>query len=144
MNSSLISVSINEIYEKIIGNDNMASQTERNALIEESGVVMKNVNFPITEDGKVYYFKIIDASQGNKKIECGKIAENVFKIIETQIKNNVIVVDFDGVETVSYEFCKSWAKILLETTNKIITINMNISITKTFANFVIENFDVEE
>ena len=69
-------------------------------------------------------------------------------IIETGIDianvNTLIIIDFDGVEEATESFFKSYTKFLLESNNKIITINMNTILAKTYSDFIISNITEEE
>ena len=118
-------------------------QTKPNQYVENSGVTIQNVIFPFfTENEDDTY--ILKVSDFGTNFECGKIIENLFLMLNQSIKNKVIIIDFDEVVSVSEEFSESLTKIILETTNKIIPINMSIRMTKTFGQFILDNFYEEE
>ena len=59
--------------------------------------------------------------------------------------NANIVIDFKNVEELSENFYKSYTKILLNTSNKIISINLNTRLTNDYGNFIKRNIvEVEE
>lgn len=132
-------INAEKIQIKIQGSDYMVYKTDINTLAAETGMTVKNISFPIED---VY---IVQISNIGKNFECGKIIENIFTVLKQEIDNQIIIADFNEVETISEEFSESWAKVLLSTNNKIIPINMNINIMKTFSMFVEGNFkEVEE
>ena len=127
----------NDIIFKI-GDGTVVYKTDINAIELNSGITIKNIDF---NSLKGYYIKL---SEINKKLICGHIIDNMAVAIKKQIDNTLIIIDFDGVEEVSENFLESYTKFLLETSNKVISINMNIEITKDFGIFVNENIDEVE
>ena len=137
MNSETIN--INNVPIKNASNlDDLTN--EINYIAPNTGITVCNVMFPITD---IAYLRIADA--GFTNIECGKIIDNIYLITKQYEESLIIVCDFEGVESISSNFCKSWAKLLLQTKNKIIPINMSTIVSATFSAFVEENFiSVEE
>jgi len=118
--------------------EDMVYKTDINSFIEESGVTIQNISFPI----EGYYVNLGDIS---KKFICGNIMENFFiELKKNDVVNSLLVINFDGVTELSESFFKSYTKILLETSNKIITINMNTELSNSFANFILTNIQEPE
>lgn len=113
--------------------EEMVYKTDINSFIEESGVTIKNISFPI----EGYYINLGDISS---KFICGNLMENFFiELKKNDVTNSLLVINFENVEELSESFFKSYTKILLETTNKIITINMNTELSNSFSNFILTN-----
>ena len=130
-NSSVITISdLDEMVEEL------------NSIIPEKGIVVENIIFPI-EKKEIQYLNMID--MGSKNLECGKILDNINLAIKQSNDNLIIICDFDEVEEISENFCKSWAKLLLQTKSKIIPVNMSIRVSTVISNFITSNFiSVEE
>ena len=109
--------------------------TEINALVENSGVTLQNVEYPIPA-----YYLILKDNFG-ETLKCGNVINTFFTAIKEQIKNSIILIDFDGVYEVSDNFCAQYCKYILNTNNKILTINQNINVSNIFANFILTNID---
>lgn len=109
--------------------------TEINALIENSGVTLQNIEYPIP----VYYLVLVE--NFGTTMKCGNVINTFFTAIKEQIKNSIIVIDFNGIEEVSENFCAQYCKYILNTNNKILTINQDINVSNIFANFVLTNID---
>ena len=107
-----------------------------NSFVKDTGVTVRNVSFPI----KGYFVRL--KNLGDTFI-CGNILTNFFVELKKEINDDLIIIDFDGVEEISENFLKNYTKILLESSNKIITINMNTSLSNDFARFI-ENSITEE
>ena len=105
-----------------------------NYFAEKEGIVLKNVMFPINE---CIYIPLIN--NGQTRIECGKIIDNLYLFSESNQENYIYIYDFDEIERVSEDFCKSFTKLLLQSKSKIITINMNAAISATFSQFIEKN-----
>lgn len=144
MKSVVININKYNVIFKI-GDDEMVYKTDVNKFVKESGLTIENVVFPIEVEG--FYIKL---SAFSKTFSCGNVIENLFmEIKKNNMDNSLFVIDFDGVEEVTKNFYKIYTKILLETSNKIITINMDTNLSNEFSNFIIENIidpnnDVEE
>ena len=124
-----------------MGFDEVVYDGDVNKLVENSGLTVKNIIFPITNS---FYIKLADVGSS---FVCGNIIQNLnLELKKNNINNSIIVIDFEGIEKLSENFYRTYAKILLETSNKIITINMNTQITNEFGFFVNENIlsEVEE
>ena len=134
MNSERIDIS--NLSVKIANIDDMTEAV--NYIAENEGMVIKNVMFPIYD---CIHFNLSDTGYTN--IECGKLIDNLYLIIKQNNDNSIIICDFEGIETVSTEFCKSFAKLLLQSKSKIIPTNMNASVSATFANFIEYNLKEE-
>ena len=113
--------------------EEMIYKTDINSFVENTGVTVQNVSFPI----EGYY---INLGEIGEEFICGNIMENFFiELKKNNVTNSLLIINFEGVDELSESFLKSYTKILLETTNKIITINMNIDLSNKFSNFVLTN-----
>lgn len=116
-----------------VGVEDMVYKTDINSFVEETGVTIQNVNFPI----EGYYIRL---SEIGKTFICGNIIENLFiELKKNEVENSLLVLDFDGVEELSDNFFKGYTKILLQTSNKVITINMNTGLSNGFSSFILSN-----
>ena len=119
-------------YEIIftVGVEKMVYKTDINSFVAETGMTVNNVSFPI----KGIY---INLSEIGKNFVCGNIMENLFlKLKRNGIEDELLIVDFNDIEELSESFYQSYTKVLLETSNKIITINMNTRLSNEFASFI--------
>ena len=108
----------------------MVYKTDINSFVAETGMTVNNVSFPI----KGIY---INLSEIGKNFVCGNIMENLFlKLKRNGIEDELLIVDFNDIEELSESFYQSYTKVLLETSNKIITINMNTRLSNEFASFI--------
>lgn len=113
--------------------EEMIYKTDINSFVENTGVTVQNVSFPI----EGYY---INLGEIGEEFICGNIMENFFiELKKNNVTNSLLIINFEDVEELSESFLKSYTKILLETTNKIITINMNTDLSNKFSNFVLTN-----
>lgn len=115
------------------GVEEMVYKTDINSFVKESGLTIQNINFPI----EGYYVKVADLGD---KVTCGNLIENAFIELQNEgVSNTLIVVDFIEVEQLSESAMKSYTKILLQSSNKIITINMDTSVSNGFSSFILQN-----
>ena len=121
-----------------IGDGRVVYETDLNAFQENSGLTIQNIDLGLLTG---YYLKL---STINKSLSCGNMLENTLFSMGLDKKNILLILDFEKVEEVSESFLKSYTKFLLETSNKVLTINMNISISNDFGNFVLANIQEEE
>ncbi|MBO5180181.1 MAG: hypothetical protein J6B87_07555 [Clostridia bacterium] len=118
------------------GDDKVAYKSDINSFIADSGVTIKKIVFPI-ESSKVYYLPL---GSLNKTFVCGNLFSNIMLELEkVEEKNRIVIIDFDGVDEVSAAFLSTYTKFLLETSDKVITINMNMAISNDFGSYVISN-----
>ena len=118
------------------GDGSVVYSTDINSFEENSGVTIHNIRFPITG----YYINLKDIS---KTFNCGTFIDNLDIELEKEGKGFLIVVDFDEVEELSEKFLESYTKFLLKTSYKVITINMDISLTNGFGNFIRKNIRID-
>ena len=122
------------------GDDKVAYKSDINSFIADSGVTIKNIVFPI-ESSKVYYLPL---GSLNKTFVCGNLFSNIMLELErVEEKNRIVIIDFDDVDEVSAAFLSTYTKFLLETSDKVITINMNMAISNDFGSYVISNINEE-
>ena len=132
MNSNV--VNIKNIDINIANIDDLTE--EINYIAEKEAIVINNVMFPIFD---CLYIRLSELGQST--IECGKIIDNIY----LTIKQNIIICDFSEVERISEDFCKSFAKLLLQSKSKIIPINMNTVVSTVFSKFIEQNLiEIEE
>lgn len=118
------------------GDDKVVYKSDINSFIENSGVTISNLVFPI-KSSKVYYLGL---SSIGDTFSCGNLFSNILlELDRTEEKNRIIIIDFQDVNEVSASFLKTYTKFLLETKDKIITINMSTSISNEFGAFVLSN-----
>ena len=123
------------------GDDKVVYKSDINSFLENTGVTIQNVVFPLRST-KVYYLPL---SAIGKEFVCGNLFSNILLELEREEeKNRIIIVDFQDVEEVSAAFLSTYTKFLLETSDKIITINMNLAISNDFASYVLSNITGEE
>ena len=123
------------------GDDKVVYKSDINSFIADSGVTIKNIVFPI-ESSKVYYLPL---GSLNKTFVCGNLFSNIMLELErAEEKNRIVIIDFDGVDEVSSPFLSTYTKFLLETSDKVITINMNMAISNDFSSYVLSNINEEE
>ena len=135
-----MNVSFNE--DKIefrIGDGTVVYTTDVNAFEENSGLTIKNVDFNANLEG--YYLNLGVLSNS---FVCGNIIDNLAMEIKSEYENVLLIVDFEGVEELSNSFFVSYTKFLLQSSNKIITINMNTALTNEFSNFIKTNIKESE
>jgi len=121
-----------------IGDGTVVYETDINAIELNSGITIKNIDFSSI---KGYWIKL---SVINKKLICGHILDNIAIAIKKQMDNSLVIIDFSEIEEVSENFLKSYTKFLLETSNKVITINMDATISNDFGNFIEKYIDEVE
>lgn len=112
------------------GDGTVVYKSDINSFEENSGVTIHNVEFSSLE---AYYLRLKSI---NKNFACGEILDTILLAVKMSLKNQLLIIDFDEVEDVSESFFKAYTKFLLETPNKIITINMNTDISNRFSSFI--------
>lgn len=123
------------------GDDKVVYETEVNSFIEDSGLTINNVVLPLTSN-KVYYCRLADVSQS---YICGNgFKTNMLEIKKELNQTCILIIDFDEVEEVSEGFLSTYTKFILESSDKIITINMSLDISKTFSAYILSNIQEEE
>ena len=124
------------------GDDKVVYKSDINSFLENNGVTISNLVFPV-ESSKVYY---LDLSALGDTFSCGNLFSNILlELDRTEEKNRILIIDFQDVNEVSESFLKTYTKFLLESKDKILTINMNTAISNEFASFVLSNvIGVEE
>ena len=136
MNSNV--VNIKNIDINIANIDDLTE--EINYIAEKEAIVINNVMFPIFD---CLYIRLSELGQST--IECGKIIDNIYLTIKQNEDNYIIICDFSEVERISEDFCKSFAKLLLQSKSKIIPINMNTVVSTVFSKFIEQNLiEIEE
>lgn len=104
--------------------------TENNSFEENTGVTIQNVELNSLVGDR------IRLAEYGKKLLCGHILDNLFLEFKKEKDNALLIIDFDEIEEVSENFMKSFAKFLLQTSNKVIPINMDLPILNDFNTFM--------
>lgn len=120
-----------------IGDGSVVYTTDINSFEENSGLTIHNIEFSSLTG---YYLRLGDI---NTAFNCGNIINNLDIELKRNEKNILLIIDFDEVTEVSNSFFKTYTKFLLETSNKVITINMNTAISNTFSDFIQTNITEE-
>lgn len=138
LQSIVLVADANYIEYRLQEDDTLVYKTQINYFEENSGMTINNVTYPV----QGYYIYLQNTF--GKTLKCGNIIDNFFTMLKSKVENTLIIIDFDGIQEVSDNFCSEYCKHLLSTNNKIITINQDINISNIFANFVATNFiDIE-
>lgn len=121
--------------------DDMVYKTDVNNFVENSGVTVQNIAFPI----EGYHVMLGNIGE---KISCGTVLENLFFALSAELddkfENSCVVFDFTGVKEVSESFLNTYTKILLRSSNKIIGINMSAEISTQYSDFIKYNVEAKE
>lgn len=120
-----------------IGDGSVVYKTDINSFEENSGLTIHNIEFSSLTG---YYLRL---GEINTEFNCGNIINNLDIELKRNKENILLIIDFDEVTEVSESFFKTYTKFLLETSNKIITINMNTAISNTFSDFIQTNITEE-
>lgn len=120
-----------------IGDGSVVYKTDINSFEENSGLIIHNIEFSSLTG---YYLRLGDI---NTAFNCGNIINNLDIELKRNEKSILLIIDFDEVTEVSNSFFKTYTKFLLETSNKVITINMNTAISNTFSDFIQTNITEE-
>lgn len=124
------------IHIQFLGDDNLVFETRKNVFKENTAITIENPQpqFP------VYYFTLIDAGE---HLLCGNIIDTLFSaLLNRDIDNVILVLDFDGVLEVNESFCEDYFKNLLMTKNKVIPIRQNKQVHEIFSKYIIDNSKV--
>lgn len=107
--------------------------TENNSLVPNSGVTVQNIDF------SNLFADVIKLSDYGKELLCGNLLDNLFLNFKKDNDNTLLIIDFDGIEEVSENFLKTLIKYLLQTSNKVIPINMSTAVSNDFSSFIAIN-----
>lgn len=113
--------------------------TDNNSFEENSGLTIQNIDMSSLEGNVI---RLSDL--GKEELLCGNILDNVFFNFRREHEDTIIILDFKYIEQVSKNFLKSFAKFLLETSNKVIPVNMNATISNDFSSFIKINLYSDE
>ena len=147
-----VKVHINEDKVQLrIGDGTVVYETDVNSFEANSGVVVRNVELSTIRDS-VYFLPLEVISRGvevnetgyeeidtKKTIACGNIFDQLVLTINQDYANILIVVDFKNINEVTESFLESYIRFLLSTENKVLSINMNITISTQFS-MVVEKY----
>lgn len=123
----------NYIEYRYMEDDELIHKTEINHFEEKDGVTIQNIEYPVP----AYYVHLYTLF--GKTLSCGNIINTFFAHLKAQKDNILLIIDFDGVNEVSENFCAQYYKHLLTTKNKLITINKNTQVSNIFARFIVSN-----
>ena len=134
-------INVNKFNVKFkLGDDLIVYETETNTFLEETGLTIQNIGFPF-ESEKINYILL---SGAGTTFKCGNALNNIFLTLKKEFQNEIVIIDFLGVEETSDYFFENYTKFLLETTNKIITINMSVAISNAFSSYVYSHLSKAE
>lgn len=148
---AIINFDNNYVYIRFEGDDTIEYTVERNKFEKETGLTISNISAPIP----VYLISLsqyavsadFDESivvTNKKELNCGDIVDNLFLALQTKIDNVILVVDFEGVDKISENFCKQYLQYLLTTKNKVISINQSTNVSNMFGYYVLQNVEIQE
>lgn len=123
-----------------LGDGLIIYETEVNSFLENTGLTIQNSYFPLQSD-KINYINLAEAGT---TFNCGNALTNLFLVLKKEFKNEIVILDFLNVEEVSNHFLEKYTKFLLETSNKVIAINVPIDIANSFDNYIYSNLLPEE
>lgn len=141
----------NYVYVSFEGDDTITYTVEKNKFEKETGLTISNLKMPVP----VYLISLSRfatsseeensiIATGNTELNCGDIIDNLFLSLETKLENVIFVIDFDGIDKVTENFCKHYMQYLLTTKNKVITINQSINVSNIFGYYVLGNIELQE
>ncbi len=126
------------IYFHYAGDDNVVYETKKNLIVKEKGVIVENPQIGIPA-------YIVGVGAFGSELLCGNVIDNIFTALQMAgVDETILIVDFDGVENVSDQFCEAYYKFLLNTKSKVITLNMDIDVSNIFASFIYDSIEVQE
>lgn len=126
------------IHIRFLGDDNIVFDNKTNILNENTGLTVENPqpNIP------VYYISLSDFGDN---LLCGNIVDNIYgALIDNDLNNIILVIDFDGIKRINESFCEEYVKYLLTSKNKILTVNQNIEVSNAFSDYVLSNIEILE
>lgn len=138
----------NYVYIQYQGEKYM--QFDINSFEENTGLTVQNIRFPVP----AYVIALCDQAKSasldnvivmgsNTTLSCGNVIENLFESIRTQIDNQILIIDFDGIEEISSNFAQSYTQYLLNTKNKVISVNQNWFVHMMLSGFIIHNINIQ-
>lgn len=138
----LRSVDIN-LQENVItfryqGSDDIIYKTQINSFQENTGLTIAN---PST-DIPAYALQL---NQFGTDIKCGHIVENIVAFLKSiNMDNILLIIDFQGVISISQSFAEEYIKFILSTKSKVISINQNTNINNGLSRYVESIIDIQE
>ena len=131
-------ISGENVYFHYAGDDNVVYESKKNLIVKDKGVIVEN-----PQSGVPAYVITLEAF--GSELLCGNIIDNIFTALQMSgIDETILIVDFDGINSVSDQFCESYFKFLLSTKNKVITINMSVDVSNIFGGFVYNEIEMQE
>lgn len=129
-----VSVNKNQIVFRT-GDDKVVYETDVNTFLENTGITVKNVRIPFSSE-RIFYIPLVDLGE---TLNCGRSFENAIFELEREEYSGLLIIDFSDITEVSQQFFKKYTQFLLETSNKVITINMNTEISTAFSLYISSN-----
>jgi len=125
------------IYFQYLEGDNMVYKAKKNIFVENSGLTIENPKDEIPA-------YLINMSDFGTSLLCGNVLNNILVILtQNDIDGIILIIDFDGILEVSENFVKEYTKYLLQTKNKVITINQNTEVSNAFGEYTYSIFDIQ-
>ena len=133
-----VDIQDNIIIFRYEGDDEVIYKTQKNLFKENTGLTIENpdVNIP------AYVLKI---SKYGTSIMCGHIIDNIIGyLVNANLENIFLIIDFSGVIEVSNNFIKQYINFLLSTKSKILSINTNTDINNMISEYIENMIDIQE
>lgn len=125
------------IYFQYLDGENMAYKSKKNIFNKDSGLTIENPQDKIP----AYLIKM---NEFGTHLLCGNIINNILIVLsQNDLDGIILLVDFDGVLEVSGSFIKDYTKYLLQTKNKVITINLNNDVSNAFGEYTYSIFEIQ-
>lgn len=132
-----------DLQENIItfryqGSDDIIYKTQINSFQENTGLTIANPDTNIP----AYALQL---NQFGTDIKCGHIVENIVAFLKSINMDNVLlIIDFQGVVSISQSFAEEYIKFVLSTKSKVISINQNTNINNGLSRYVESIIDIQE
>lgn len=144
----IVKINNNDVYITYQGEEYM--QYDINDFEENTGLTVQNIKFPVpayvvalSSEAQSAAIENVIVAGSNTTLSCGNVIENLLESLKKQIDNQIIIIDFDGIEEVSSSFAQSYTQYLLNTKNKIISINQNYYVHSILSQFALYNVDIQ-
>lgn len=125
------------IYFQYLEGDNIIYKGKKNIFVKNSGLTISNPQSEIP----AYLINMVDFGEN---LLCGNVINNILVILsQNNIDGVILLIDFEGVLSVSENFVNAYTKYLLETKNKVITINQNTDVSNAFGAYTYSIFTIK-
>lgn len=133
-----IEVKDNIILFRYEGDDEVIYKTQKNIFKEETGVTISNPDLGIP----AYIISLVNYGTS---IMCGHIIDNIIGyLINAELENIFLIIDFKGVIEISENFAEQYLKFILSTKSKVLSINTNTNINNVFSEYIENMIDIQD